>query len=711
MSRKVDSPRRILALSFSSGAGVFFAGYVFCLLYTTSFSVMGVQSRELEDMVFSSFKWLIISSQMKIILCYILIGGAAGAAMGYCMYLYADLRNRVFFVREILRGSSFYGLAVALAFFLYDAALHPALYNEYLYARGGIARYIQIALTDGIPISVLRVFRAAMCVVAIPIGMKALLLVSEAVRKFFAAAPAYARRGILIVCIMAFGIYFFQGTRNEGPNLIIIASDSFRYDRVSAFGGRSGLTPNIDALAGDGFSFHDFHVQLPRTFPSWYCLFSGKYPAQHGVRHMFPRRDEIARADAGLPSLLAKNGYTTSVVADYAGDIFSRMNCFQRVNAPGFSFATLIQQRSLEIQCMLLPFLQNRAGRFAFPELRAFAHNSDPEFLKNDVIRELERLSGTKKFFFTIFCSTTHFPYASPYPWYKQYAEKEYRGEYKYLKINDPTKSSVISDADKQQIAGLFDGACASIDDAVGEITAWLKKNGLYDNSIIVFTADHGENLYDDGLDLGHGEHFRGEYATHVPCIIKFHDAYKKHVAVAGYNGIVEQVDFMPTIMDILKLSARDDAAGISFRPVIEGRQAKIPRVAFSETGIWFVDTGDQFFQKQRIRYPDVSVLCRLEEPDNQVVLKEEYDDLITIAKHRAVFNETHKLIYIPTREGARYELVRRGDKGHSNVYARRGREFHELYGYLCRYMKQYENMKLINGMFIPRSEENEEKE
>ena len=361
LSRKVDSPRRILALSFSSGAGVFFAGYVFCLLYTTSFSVMGVQSRELEDMVFSSFKWLIISSQMKIILCYILIGGAAGAAMGYCMYLYADLRNRVFFVREILRGSSFYGLAVALAFFLYDAALHPALYNEYLYARGGIARYIQIALTDGIPISVLRVFRAAMCVVAIPIGMKALLLVSEAVRKFFAAAPAYARRGILIVCIMAFGIYFFQGTRNEGPNLIIIASDSFRYDRVSAFGGRSGLTPNIDALAGDGFSFHDFHVQLPRTFPSWYCLFSGKYPAQHGVRHMFPRRDEIARADAGPPSLLAKNGY------DLRGGRLRRRyifayELFSAGQRPGFSFATLIQQRSLKIR-MLLPFLQNRAGR------------------------------------------------------------------------------------------------------------------------------------------------------------------------------------------------------------------------------------------------------------------------------------------------------------------------------------------------------------
>ena len=92
-----------------------------------------------------------------------------------------------------------------------------------------------------------------------------------------------------------------------------------------------------------------------------------------------------------------------------------------------------------------------------------------------------------------------------------------------------------------------------------GEVIAHLKRRGLYDNSIVVFTADHGENLYDHGLDLGHGEHFRGEYATHVPMIVKFHDGYAPRVRVSRYDGVVQQIDFAPTLLDVMGL---DGAAG-----------------------------------------------------------------------------------------------------------------------------------------------------
>jgi hypothetical protein len=232
-------------------------------------------------------------------------------------------------------------------------------------------------------------------------------------------------------------------------------------------------------------------------------------------------------------------------------------------------------------------------------------------------------------------------------------------------------------------------------------VIAYLKESGLYDSSIIVFTADHGENLYDHGLDLGHGEHFRGEWATHVPLIIKFPENRARHIRVKSYSGVSEQVDFLPTVLDALGLPAKGDYPGISMMPIAEGKRESVEKIAYAETGIWFVDTGSQFFQKQRIMYPDVSRLCRVEGRGNQIVLKEEYRELIILAKHRTVFDGRFKLIYIPTREGVRWELYRIGDASFTNLYREDHPEFRRLYRYLAGFEERYEKARVVHGFFL----------
>jgi len=106
-----------------------------------------------------------------------------------------------------------------------------------------------------------------------------------------------------------------------------------------------------------------------------------------------------------------------------------------------------------------------------------------------------------------------------------------------------------------------------------------------------------------------------------------------------------------------------------------------------------------------RILYPDVSVLCGLEEPEMDVVLKDEYRDLITIAKHRAVFDETHKLIYMPTRDGVRYELLRRGDASYTNRARSEPEDFARLERRLRETVTRHENVSVVNGFFIPQRE------
>ncbi|MDY6933234.1 MAG: sulfatase [Spirochaetota bacterium] len=711
MRMMMKSKAGAYALSFSCGAAVYFIEYLFCLLCNSYFAVMGVKSHEIEKIVFSQFKYLIVLSQLKIFFVYIVIGGISGLCICYLVYLYSEKFRRELNAKKIIISTLFFTFALSLIFLIYDISTHPALYNEVFYAKGGILSEFQIFLTDRMPRFIMMIFRIIIILLFLPFLMALVVGVFKKIITLFRMYPRFIGFTLILIPIIVI-IILSWGDKNEGPNLLILSSDSFRYDRISAYGNKKNLTPNIDKLINEGFSFTNLHVQLPRTFPSWYCILTGEYPSGHGIRHMFPRREDILKAEAYLPLILRERGYTTSVVADYAGDIFSKIKGFDRKLTPYFNFNIMIMQNSLEIHFLLLPYLHNRIGRLIFPELRWFSHNSDPGLLKDEVIRELNDLSKKKRFFLTVFFSVTHFPYASPYPYYGMFTNKDYRGKYKYLKkINDPTKTEIITNEDREQIISLFDGACRALDESIGSIIDELKTRGLYDNTIIIFTSDHGENIYDCDFELGHGQHFRGQYATHVPFIIKFNDEYANRMKIKKYDGIAEQIDFLPTIMDVMGINLDEDVDGVSFKDVIEGKRKGIKKIAYSETGIWFADEGDQFFQKQRIRYPAVQKLCEIDEYNNEIVLREEYTDLVNIAKHRTVFDENYKLLYIPTRDGVQFELYHLRGSALKNLYHKNHPHFKSLYGYLKRFMKRTENAEIINGLFIPKGMGNRRKD
>jgi len=701
-NRPVRGRRAFFGLSGGGGAMAFGFMYLFCLLYTSSFSIMGVRAGGIEDLVFARFKGIIFISQLKILALYLALGLFFGLSMGAVLWFVSPMRRRPMRAGAVAVAGALYALAAALVFLMADIMKHPALYNEHFYARGPVRAAIQMFITHGLPRPVPGLLKGVVRAPALLLLANILIAVGRGAFNLYQRLPRYGRAlgwGSLVI-LAAAGTLPWGG--NTGPNIVLISADSFRHDRVSRWGVRPGLTPRLDALAEEGVSFHDFHVQLPRTFPSWYCLLSGRYPVEHGIRHMFPTSREIASAEAPLPGILRARGYVTSAAADYAGDIFSRMNFFDRRRVPSFNFTTLIKQRGLEIHFLLLPFLQNSHGRRLFPELLAFAQNSDPRFLVDEVTDELEYLKTRKKFFLTIFLSATHFPYATPDPYYKKFTDPSYRGEYRYLKINDPTRETRVTTADRRQIRALYDGACGAVDDAVGEIIDCLKSRGLYENSIVLFTADHGENLYDRGLDLGHGEHFRGDFVTRVPLIVKFHDAYREKVAIKDYHGLLRQVDLAPTLLEALGIDDGGRFSGESFTAPLEGRADAASRIGFAETGIWFVDRGEQFFQKQRILYPDVSVLCGLEMPGYTIALKEEYRELITIAKHRTVFDRDYKLVYIPTRDGVHYELYRRADMEFNNLYYPGHPEAVRLRVWLEKFMREREKARVVNHLYIP---------
>ncbi|HEX3770514.1 MAG TPA: sulfatase-like hydrolase/transferase, partial [Polyangiaceae bacterium] len=444
-------------------------------------------------------------------------------------------------------------------------ASDPPLYAEAWYARGGWRRTVQVLASDVLhPGGV--VFLGVLLVGLWLAGPRRqwwrwpdrVRRASRRLRERAARALAVASASLAMV-LLAFVVGRLPAAHarvdagDPRPNVLILAADSLRADHLER-----RVAPNFAALADRGTRFEKTYVSLPRTFPSWVTWLTGRHPHHHGIRSMFPRWEERAKDFDALPERLARAGWSTGVVSDYAGDVFSRIDLgFGTVNVPQFDFRQLVRQHVMERETPLLPVLHSRLGRSAFPVLREMNDAADPQMLARDAVSTMRSLEGRGPFFLLVFFSTAHFPYAAPSPFYARYTDASYRGRYKYDKPVGLGQDAPPDDRDEAQVRGLYDGAVASIDTAAQRILDALEADGLTKSTILVVTGDHGETLYEHGHGQGHGDHLFGDEGTHVPLVIvdpRLGSAPEGDAADAAHKqprrvpAVTRDVDLAPTI-------------------------------------------------------------------------------------------------------------------------------------------------------------------
>jgi arylsulfatase A-like enzyme len=618
-------------------------------------AALGTQAHDVGIFVLRQFGGEIRSLAFAIGAAAIAVGLVLGTIAGLLVQLRQVLARRAL-VRGPALGLRALGVLVVLhAWLVLDAmARTPQLYSDAWYARGGVRRVVQILATD-----VLGARGTATLGVAIAIA-------------YLAGPPAswrtwprrigdlFARRDVRNVAAVVLPLVMLgslwpretnarAATHAGRPNVIILAADSFRADRLT-----TSVAPHLSALSARGTRFDRAYVSLPRTFPSWVTILTGRHPHHHGIRTMFPRWEDRAKDFDALPERLKKSGYATAVVSDYAGDIFSRIDLgFEKTLVPTFDFDQLVRQRALERQTPLLPVLQSRIGRAIFPVLREMNVAADPSLLESDASRTLSDLSRSgKPFFLTVFFSTAHFPYAAPAPYYARYTDPRYRGRFKYDKPVGLGGEAPLDDADVKQVRALYDGAITSIDDAAARLLAEIDRDGLRDDTILIVTADHGETLFDNGHGQGHGDHLFGDEGTHVPLVI----VDPRRAGGRRDGRVVRDVDLAATLYDLTGVAPPHDLDGISIAPALDGKPTPDER-AYAETELWMGDV-PALPDELRLPYPN---LTRLTEVDtrhhDELVLRKDVEDVTTVARHRMVRDARWKLVYAPTRKGAKYML------------------------------------------------------
>ncbi len=626
-------------------------------------ALLGRDAHDVTTFVNDRFGGEVLRVTIAIVALSIVVGGAMGA-LADALVLVRDRMARAPRRTPLRRAWAVLGVtAIAHAWLvLRGMAAAPQLYADAWYAQGGLRRTAQVFATDVLGVRGI-----------VAIGAVGLLLYLAGPparwrswprrlgRAFLPRRRALAATGgaasiLLLLGLLASALFAaplgppvkiaHAAPDAPRPNVLLLAADSLRADRLTP-----AIAPRLTELASRGARFDRAYVSLPRTFPSWVSLLSGRHPHHHGIRSMFPRWEERAKDFDALPARLAAAGYRTAVVSDYAGDIFGRVDLgFGRVDVPTFDFRQLVRQRALERQTPLLPFLHSRAGRVAFPVMREMNDAADPELLADDAIRAIESSSGAP-FFVTVFFSTAHFPYAAPAPHYGRFTRPSYRGRFKYHKPVGLGAEAPPDAEDIEQIRGLYDGSVASVDAACGRVLDALAK--VKGPTIVVIAADHGETLYEGEHGQGHGDHLFGDEGTHIPFVV----VDPRRPRPSRNAGIVRDVDLAPTLYELTGVAAPMDLDGRSLVPALDGAELP-PTLAFAETGLWFTEDIPGLAPSLRLPSPGVARMTEVDPAHgDEVVLQKSARPLTIVAKHRMVRDERYKLVYAPTRMGAKYML------------------------------------------------------
>ncbi|MDP6380703.1 MAG: sulfatase-like hydrolase/transferase, partial [Phycisphaerae bacterium] len=291
-------------------------------------------------------------------------------------------------------------------------------------------------------------------------------------------------------------------------HVILISIDTCRADYLSCYGYERETTPNIDALAREGVLFKNVVSPVPFTLPSHTTMLTGTTPLYHQVHDNF--RSKLAPSYVTLAEVLKEAGFATgAVVSTLVLDSQAGLD-------QGFTYYNDEYKEEREDR------LPN--GRRA-PEATRLASEW------------LEEHQGDDKAFLFLHYYDPHTPYIPPEPFASAFPGSPYAGEIAYT------------------------------DNAIGEVIKKLKDLGLYDSSLIIITADHGEMLREHG-ESTHG-YFIYESAIKVPLIIKVPGGPRGRTVDDDLVGII---DIFPTICGFLGISSPDDVQGRDLSAYITGR-------------------------------------------------------------------------------------------------------------------------------------------
>lgn len=338
----------------------------------------------------------------------------------------------------------------------------------------------------------------------------------------------------------------FSEQINKNLNVLLFSIDSFRPDHLSCNGYNKNTTPTIDGIAKNGLVFNNAIGQSAWTTPGMLSIFTSLYPHSHKVNARGESLDPDINA---LPKALKAHGYST----------------------PAFSY--LIQD----------------------PNYHNLGFEPAPDHIfKGTTVEELFTLLDiykNKTFFIWYHNKYIHLPYKVDPPYDRLLSKRDENSSSKMSsgllavqnKVIVKNGSVTFDEGDKQTVEELYDANLKKLDDTILRLLNKLKELNLEKNTLLIITADHGEELLDHGF-VGHASTSLSaklyDEIIHIPLIFYLPGTLN----AKSFDTQVQQIDIFPTVFDILNLDIPDKLEGQSLLKLMNSKVRPWHELALSET-------------------------------------------------------------------------------------------------------------------------------
>jgi len=390
----------------------------------------------------------------------------------------------------------------------------------------------------------------------------------------------------------------------DRPNIIYIMTDQHRLSAVGAYGPTVCETPNIDRLAAEGMLFENAYCAFPVCSPARGTIMTGRFPHGHGItaniHEVGCSVHELEDRPSLLPRRLQAAGYSTGYTGKWHLGTNST-SAFGGSNKPsmpadmgfegqgfpghggsgrGYPEYRAWMQRNGYAPKQYAPRKTARPGAARGGEtLEIPAEHTVPGFLIHCTIEMIEQFQQRDApWFIDLNFWGPHNPYEATTEYVEKYKDIEIPKwpNYEWPSRETPGPHQVkihwdqetLSWSDWAETIRYYYARASMIDGQIGRLCAYLEQAGLLENTVLLFSADHGETLGSHGGLLDKGWH-HFEETSRIPMLVRMPDATG---AGKRSDKFVSQCDVYPTVLDIAGAEwDRDAVHGTSFMPLVRG--------------------------------------------------------------------------------------------------------------------------------------------
>lgn len=336
------------------------------------------------------------------------------------------------------------------------------------------------------------------------------------------------------------------------PNVIFILADQWRADAVGYAGNKDVITPNLDRLSKESLVFENAVTVMAVCAPWRASFLTGQYPLTNGV---FYNDKPLPSEAVTLAEIYKEKGYQTGYIGKWhlnghknGEDAFSaRDKPVPKDRRQGFDYWKVRE----------VTHDYNNSFYFDENDQKQYWEGYDA-FSQTDSAISYIRKNKDNPFLLMLSWGPPHNPYHT--------APEEYKKLYDPAKITlRPNVPEEFQDSARQIIADYY-AHITALDKAMGDILEAVEKEGLSDNTIIVFTSEHGDMLFSKGVLRKQRPY---DESIKVPMLIRYPEKISKPRAI---SGPINTPDLLPTLLGLSGINVPKTVEGIDFsKPLIQG--------------------------------------------------------------------------------------------------------------------------------------------